>query len=225
MSVDDEDRQSVIEIPLDRIQVDPNQPRKVFDEGKLRELAESIQKFGLIEPIIVFRVPNQTYLFQIEEGERRFRACALLELPSIKAIIVPLKKSRREIQNRRLAENLDREPLSDSELALEFKARVDNGQSREQIAKDVGRSRAFVSQRLLILEHPDVFEAMQKGELTFAQARDKLKPKTKAHDSPDFTEVLKMLEVPRLFKDSFPTDINRVYDAYTGDLVKLRKVV
>ncbi|MGA2309488.1 MAG: ParB N-terminal domain-containing protein [Candidatus Bathyarchaeia archaeon] len=92
MSASNNESEQIIEIPLDRVRVDANQPRKVFDEQKLRELASSMAKDGLIEPIIVYRVPNEEFLFEIEEGERRFRAAALLNWQSIRCIVIEKKK-------------------------------------------------------------------------------------------------------------------------------------
>jgi ParB/RepB/Spo0J family partition protein len=225
--------ESIIEIPIDRIQVDPNQQRRIFDEQKLRELAESIKKVGLIEPIVVYRVHNEPFLFVIEEGERRYRACTLLGLPTIKAIIVQQKKDKREIQNRRIAENLHREPLSDAELCIEFQNRLDAGQTREQIANDIGKSRGYVSQRLLILKNPEAFQAMQKGELSFVEARAKTFEKTKTPENSDSNidpdKFLASLQVPKIHEamtnKARDIDLDDLYNAYTSDLSKFRRVM
>ncbi|MGA2309487.1 MAG: hypothetical protein ABSG57_08070 [Candidatus Bathyarchaeia archaeon] len=114
-------------------------------------------------------------------------------------------------------------------MALEFRARTDEGQTEEQIAKDVGKSRSYVAQRLLILEDPGIFEAMQKGELSFVQAREKLfASKKREGESPrsmSVAEVLASLEVPELVRNGVLTDIQRLYDAYAADMVRLRKAI
>lgn len=229
MTANSNESKEIIEIPLDRIRVDANQPRKVFDEQKLRELASSMAKDGLIQPILVYRVPNEEFLFEIEEGERRFRAAALLNWQSIRSIIIEKKKSKRQIANRRIAENIHRENLSDSELALEFQARISEGQTQEQVAKDIGKSRSYVAQRLLILEDPSIFEAMQKGELSFVQAREKLFASRKlGSQSPKeicVADIFVSLEVPKLVQTGVPTDIHQLYDAYAADMVRLRKAL
>jgi ParB family chromosome partitioning protein len=224
--------EEIVDLPLDRVQTDPTQPRRTFDQTKLEELAQSIKTNGQIQPIVVFRVSGESFLFQIEEGERRYRACTMLGLPTIKAIVRPQQRDKRVVQNRRLAENIDREALSDSELALEFKSRIESGQSVQQIASDIHRSRSYVSQRLLILENPEVFEAMQKGELSFVQARDKTfgKPEVKEQAPPtNLSKFLSTLEVPKLYfemtKKNTVTDLDALYNSYVRDLAKFRKVM
>jgi ParB family chromosome partitioning protein len=222
--------EAIVNIPLDRIIMDPTQPRKVFDEQGMKELAESIKANGLLQPIRVFKI--DPCLYQIEEGERRYRAFQLLELPTIPCIVTE-KKSKREITNRRLAENLHRVDLSDAELAEEFKRRADQGETHEEIARSVGKSRAYVSQRILMVEKlpKEVFSDLDAGKISFAEARTLLfeKPTEGTGEkryAVTMPEILPSLEVPKLFeKGKAPENIDVLYAAYTSDLVKLRRAL
>lgn len=221
-----ETAEAVVHIPLDRISLDPTQPRKNVSEQYIKELAESIRQDGLLNPIRVFQV--EPFLYVIETGECRYRAFQYLKESTIPCIVTE-KKSRRALSNRRLAENLHRMNLTDAELAQEFKRRVDEGETHEEIARGVGRSRAFVSQRLIILEHPEIFRNVESGKISFAEARDLVfkKPESKEKCyAVTFSEILPMLEVPKLFRDGkLPADLNKLYDSYTSDLVKLRRIL
>jgi ParB family chromosome partitioning protein len=218
--------ESVVNIPLDRISIDPTQPRKTVSEQYIKELAEDIRTSGLINPIRVYQA--EPFLYVIEVGECRFRAFQLLKETTIPCIVTE-KKSKRQLSNRRLSENLKRMNLSDAELAREFKRRVDEGESEQEIAKAIGRTQGYVSQRIIILEHPQVFSTLESGKIRFAEARAKVfeKPEKGEKILPrNSAEVLASLEVPKLFQDGkLPDNINKLYDAYTSDLVKLRRVM
>lgn len=219
--------EAVVNIPLDRISLDPTQPRKSVSEQYIRELAESIQQDGLLNPIRVFQV--EPFLYVVETGECRYRAFQYLREPTIPCIVSE-KRSKRTLSNRRLAENLHRQNLSDAELAIEFRRRLDEGESEQEIAKAVGRSQGYVSQRIIILQHPEIFSTLQSGKISFVEARSQVFGKTENNDKKllprNNAEVLASLEVPKLFQDGkVPDNINKLYDAYTSDLVKLRRLM
>jgi len=157
----------VLDIPLSQVTPDATQPRKYFDEASINDLADSIAKHGLLQPILVRRWNG---VFQIVHGERRYRAHEKLGVATIKAIVRKLSDS--EVEDVRLVENLERDNLSDVELAWEFDRRVKAGQTHEQIGKVIGKSRAFVTQRISLLKLPKKEqERMLKGELSFFNAR------------------------------------------------------
>lgn len=157
----------IFDIPLEQVTPDATQPRKYFDEAKIDELAESIVKHGLLQPILVRPLNG---VFQIVHGERRYRAHKRLGCAKIKVILKEL--SDEQVADIRLVENLERDNLSDIELAMEFERRVKAGQTHEQIAKTIGKSRTFVTQRLALLKLPKrEQERMLRGELSFANAR------------------------------------------------------
>jgi len=160
---------SVKNLPLAVIVPDPDQPRRDFDETKLRELAESIKQQGLLQPILVR--PLEDGQFQIVHGERRYRACKRLGLNTIKAEIRKLDdKQVLEIQ---LVENLQREDLNPIEEAETFKRLIDKfGYTHEQIAKKIGKSREYVSNKLRLLDLPnDLQRGIRRGNLSEGHGR------------------------------------------------------
>lgn len=219
--------EAIVNIPLDRISLDPTQPRKVFSEQYIKELAEDIRANGLLNPIRCYQI--EPFLYVIETGECRYRAFQYLKESTIPVIVVE-KGSKRQLSNRRLSENLHRMNLSDAELAQEFKKRVDEGETHDEIAKAIGRSRAFVTQRLIILEHPEIFRNVESGKISFAEARDQVfkKPESneKCYGVTKLAEVLPTLEVPKLFEDGeTPDDKDKLYDCYIRDMAKLRRIL
>jgi ParB family chromosome partitioning protein len=219
--------EAIVNVPLDRIIMDPTQPRKVFSEKYIKELAEDIRANGLLNPIRCYQ--SEPFLYVIETGECRYRAFQYLKEATIPVIVVE-KGSKRQLSNRRLSENLHRMNLSDAELAQEFKKRVDEGETHEEIAKAIGRSRAFVTQRLIILEHPEIFRNVESGKISFGEARDQVfkKPESKeeCYDVTKLAEVLPTLEVPKLFEEGeLPDDKDKLYDCYIRDMAKLRRIL
>jgi ParB family chromosome partitioning protein len=225
----------VYDIPLDKIRRDSSQPRKHFNEETLQELADSIRDEGLHEPIEVKANGDGTFL--VVFGERRVRACQKLALPTIKAILTD--KTDAQIADARLAENLMREDLDNMELAKEFQKRVDAGQSHEEIAKKIHKTRSFVSQRLALLRLPEEAKTqLEKREISFTQARslvgsqaDSVGPVSEVPKDSLVTSVtLESLETYALFKrffapnDSVKLTVDLLTDAMTKDLAKLRRV-
>lgn len=88
---------SVLEIALDKIERDESQPRKNFDEDTLRDLAESIEAYGLLQPIVVRKKPNALDRYIIVAGERRYRASLLLKARTIKAVLLETKTDDAEL--------------------------------------------------------------------------------------------------------------------------------
>jgi ParB family chromosome partitioning protein len=157
-------------IPIDRISPDQDQPRKFFEEAEEQRLADSIRRHGLIQPILVRPVEYPSYDYLIVHGERRFRAHRRLGLGTIKAIVREIEESH--AKDLQLLENVQRKDLTDIELAWEFRRRVDEGQTHEQIAKIIGKDRSYVTHRLSLLklsEHDQ--QRMLTGELGFSKAR------------------------------------------------------
>lgn len=153
------------------VDIEPNrdQPRRDFDEQALSELADSIEKHGLLQPIIVRPLSNGNY--QIIAGERRWRACRIAGLTEVPVIIKELDdKQYMEVA---LIENLQREDLNSVEEALGYRTLMDNyGLTQEQVAETVGKSRSAVANalRLLGLEENEL-EALRIGAITAGHAR------------------------------------------------------
>lgn len=147
-------------------EVEPNreQPRKVFNQESLEELAESIKTYGIIQPIVVAR---QEGYYSIVAGERRWRAAKIAGLQEIPAII---RDSEDEQTNKEIAliENIQREDLNPFEKALGIRHLMEKyGMTQEQVAKKLGKSRSSISNTVRILYlAPDVLELVKQGKLT-----------------------------------------------------------
>jgi len=163
-------------ILISRITPNPNQPRKVFDEKSLKQLAQSIDEKGLITPITV-KVSNNKYI--IVAGERRFRAHQLLKRKRILAYIIDAD-SNKDIMYMALIENIQREDLNAIEQAKGYKYLKDNlDSSITEIAKTVGKSRPAVSNSLRLLNLPEeIQDSILKNEINAGQARAILQKKT-----------------------------------------------
>lgn len=152
------------EISLQDIDVDPNQPRGIFNESSLSELADSIREHGLITPILVRPLEGGTY--RLVAGERRFRASKLAGLKSIPAVLEQAEVDEGSRLSKQLVENLQREDLSPMEKALaigQLKSRFEL--SIRDIAKKLGISKSSVQRSLEILTFPeDLQEALLAGE-------------------------------------------------------------
>ena len=164
----DECENVVVELPIESIRTNPYQPRKYFDEKTIAELAESIKSVGLIQPILV--VENGAE-YIIIAGERRYRACVMLEMTKVPCIIRRLDERRRkEIA---IIENLQREDLNPMEEAEALQQLMDDyGLTQEQLGELVGKSRSAISNilRLNNLSAP-VRALVRSGSISAGHAR------------------------------------------------------
>lgn len=162
-------RAELADVELTRI-VEPATPaRAMMDEGKLAELCESIAQYGLLQPI---RLIPRGSVFEIESGHRRFLAHKKLNLPTIRALILP--EGDGTMFAARLHENIMREEMSVAEEAL-YLADLwqKHGFTEDQLCQASGRSAEWVGDRLRLLrEDPDVFKALLNREINFAVARE-----------------------------------------------------
>ncbi len=141
-------KNSVIEIPLSEIEPNPYQPRKNFSNESLKELADSIKKDGLIQPIVV--VENELDGYIIVAGERRFRASKMAKLKSIKAIVLDI--TQEQMQQYALIENIQREDLNPIELAKSYQALIElHGVTHEELAGVIHKSRTHITNTLRLL--------------------------------------------------------------------------
>ena len=156
-------------LPLSRIEPRQDQPRDQFDEDRLQDLAASIARHGLIQPVIVRHLPNGDY--QIIAGERRWRAAriaGLLEIP-----VRVLEADDRSVAELALVENLQREDLNPMEEARGYQKLIsDYSLTQEEAAAGVGKSRSAVTNalRLLNLSAP-VADLVERGALSAGHAR------------------------------------------------------
>ena len=163
------DDKGVVTLRLTEIEPNRNQPRADFDENSLSELAESIQKHGLIQPIVVR--PTSSGAYQIVAGERRWRACRMAGLIEVPVVIKELDDCNYfEVA---LVENLQREDLNPVEEAQGYRTLVEAyGLTQEQVAESVGKSRSAVTNALRLLNLSEAaLEALKNGEITAGHAR------------------------------------------------------
>ena len=170
------DNDKIVEIALDEIKKNPYQPRTYFNEEKLNELKESIEKNGLLQPIIVKKAVKGYYIIA---GERRYRAFELLGRKEIPAIIKEMTDE--EMMVFAVLENLQREDLSALEESESYKNLMDKmSLTQEELAKKLGKSRPYIANSLRLLKLPaEIKNKLEQGVISAAHARTLLALKTK----------------------------------------------
>ena len=164
--------ENLVYIEIDRIEGNPFQPRKEFDQGKIDELSQSIKTYGLLQPILVTENDNK---YQIIAGERRFMACQKLGWGKIPAIIKEINTSG--MAAIALIENLQRENLHYMEEAQGYNRLIEEfGLTQEVLAQRLGKNQSTIANKLRLLKLPEgVKEAIKGGKLTERHARALLK--------------------------------------------------
>ena len=165
----EEDHNNVESIHTERIVPNRYQPRQVFEPNKIKELAESIEEHGLLQPIVVR--PIEEDMFEIIAGERRFRALQTLNKTHADVIIRYLDDEETAVVA--LIENIQRENLSVIEEAEAYKKLLDIGDTTQsELAKSVGKSQSFIANKLRLLKlAPKVIERLREGKITERHAR------------------------------------------------------
>jgi ParB family chromosome partitioning protein len=161
--------QKVVEISVDLIDPNPFQPRKVFSDDELVELAESIEQHGLIQPIAVRKVGDR---YQLISGERRTRASKLAGLPTIKAQVYE-NLDDKAMAEWALIENIQRVDLNPVEVAKSYQQLIDNhGYTHEDLSKIVSKSRSAITNALRLLKLPaQVLLWIEEGKISGGAAR------------------------------------------------------
>ena len=162
------DNKGLLLIPIEKIYRDEAQPRKEFDKEKILELAQSIEKNGLIQPLIVTQRDRESYI--LVAGERRWRAAQSADLKVLPALLLPEDLDKDEIS---LIENIQREDLKVSEEAKAYQRLIKkNGYTHETLSKIVGKSRSHITNLLRILDLDDhFFDLLNNGKLSMGHAR------------------------------------------------------
>lgn len=163
-------RSGLAEIRLDQLTANPEQPRAHFDEAALTELAESIRRHGVLQPLLVSEHPNGGYV--VIAGERRLRAAKIAGLKTVPAVIRERLGARDELALA-LVENLQRRDLSPLEEARAFEhLRSEHGLSQAEIADQVGRNRSTIANALRLLRLPEAIqELIEAGRLSAGHGR------------------------------------------------------
>lgn len=158
----------VLELPLSELRANPYQPRTVFDEEALKELADSIKEHGVFQPIIVKKSIKG---YEIIAGERRYRASILAGKETIPAIIRDFTDE--QMMEIALLENLQREDLNAIEEALAYKSMLEKlSLTQDELAHKVGKSRSHITNMLGLLRLPEnVKEMVIQNKITMGHAR------------------------------------------------------
>lgn len=157
-----------VELPIDRIRPNPEQPRRRFDPAELERLADSIRRHGVLQPVVVRAVEDGSY--ELVVGERRWRASQVAgrtTLPAVVADVAP--RDRLEIA---LVENVQRHDLNPIELALAFQTLAETGATQEQIGERVGFDRSTIANHLRLLDLPREMQGdVEGGALSVGHAK------------------------------------------------------
>ncbi len=168
-SVTSESNDDLLKIKIDRIVLNPYQPRQTFDEEQLQALASSIKRKGVLQPILVIKTGEDFY--QLVAGERRLRAsklAGLLEIPAVIADFSP--EDQLEVA---ILENIQRENLNPIDEAEGYRRLINEfNHTQEELSEMMGKSRSHIANILRLLSLPsDVKQLIQRGDLSFGHAR------------------------------------------------------
>ena len=156
-------------IPVTQINANPNQPRKQFGIDELQDLVQSIEKHGILQPLVVKEEKDGSY--QIIAGERRFRASQMIGMTRVPCIVKPVdKKQELEIS---LVENIQRKDLNPLEEAYAYQRLTDEfGMTQAEVGSQVGKSRSYIANTIRLLELPqDVQKGLNEGKISHTKAR------------------------------------------------------
>lgn len=164
-----EETPGVTELRITTIEPNRDQPRKLFRDDQLAELANSIREHGIIQPIVVTK--QETGFYQIIAGERRWRAAKMAGLNTIPAVV--REYNEKEASEISLIENLQRENLNPIEEAEGYKNLISSyGMTQEQISERIGKSRSTIANSLRLLSLNDIIKGMvENGKLSGGHAR------------------------------------------------------
>ena len=183
-----ETQQEVTRLPLQKVEPNPNQPRRRFDEEELQALSDSIAEHGILQPLAVRAMEGGFY--QIIAGERRWRAARLAGLKEVPVVVV--EADDRTVMELALIENLQRQDLNPMEEAEGYRVLTEEyGLTQEQAAARVGKSCPAVANALRLLALPeDVRSLVEKGELSAGHARAVLSLPTPARQRAAAQKIL-----------------------------------
>jgi len=170
---------SIFWIEVEKVRPNPYQPRHEFDEGKLRDLAESIRQYGILQPLVVTRHEVEKEYggiaveYELIAGERRLRASKLAGVSQVPAIIRNVEDNERVKLELAIIENLQREDLNPIDRARAFSRLVEEFKFKHvQVAKKVSKSREYISNSLRLLALPEEIQnAISEGRITEGHAR------------------------------------------------------
>jgi len=226
---------SIFWIEVEKVVPNPFQPRREFDEAKLKELSESIRMYGVLQPLVVTRreIIREDGTFSTEyeliAGERRLRASRLAGLSQVPVIIRTGEESELMKLELAIIENLQREDLNPVDRALAFRQLADSfGLSHAEVARKVGRSREYVSNSIRLLALPEtILNALRRNDISDGHARTLLM----LNDRPEeqdvvFREILlkklSVREVERIAR-KIATEKVRKRDGNDAELLEIER--
>jgi ParB family chromosome partitioning protein len=160
-------RDEVPRIPVALIDPNPDQPRRLFDADRLADLAGSISRSGLLQPVVVRRAGDR---YELIVGERRWRAAKQAGLAAIPAVVADVAAEDRLALA--IIENVQREDLNPIELAAAYRSLADAGTTQEEIGRRVGKDRSSVANHLRLLElSVDIQEDVETGRISMGHAK------------------------------------------------------
>ena len=156
-----------LELPVADIDPNPEQPRRIFDEAHLAELAQSIKLHGVLQPVVVRRAGQR---YELIVGERRWRATRVAGKETIPAVVADVEpKDRLELA---IIENVQRHDLNPIELAHAYRALQESGATQDEIGKRVSKDRSSIANHLRLLELPPAIqEDVEAGRLSMGHAK------------------------------------------------------
>lgn len=158
-------------LPVEQLTPNPDQPRRNFSPESLQELADSLKKRGMLQPLIVRPHPTDGGLYQIVAGERRWRAAQMAQLHEVPVIVSNLSDS--ETLEVAIVENIQRADLNAIEEAASYRQLMDRfGHTQEKLAEALNKSRSHIANLLRLLNLPDQIQTwLKEGKLTAGHAR------------------------------------------------------
>ena len=167
----DAPRRADTRLPVEKIEPNPDQPRRDFAPEALEELAESIRVKGIIQPLIVRENPRKTGTYEIVAGERRWRAAQMAQLHEVPVLIRDFNDT--EVLEVAIIENIQRADLNAIEEALGYRQLMDRfGHTQEKLAEGLSKSRSHIANLLRLLTLPEEVQAwLREGQLSAGHAR------------------------------------------------------
>jgi ParB family chromosome partitioning protein len=158
-------------VPIERIEPNPEQPRRVFAPEALQDLANSIREKGVIQPLIVRVSPRDSNKYEIVAGERRWRASQMAQLHELPILVRDFDDT--EVLEVAIIENIQRADLNPVEEAAGYKQLMEKfGHTQERLAEALGKSRSYIANSMRLLQLPeDVIDHLQEGRLSTGHAR------------------------------------------------------
>ena len=173
-------------VPIEKINPNPNQPRRYFAENDLNDLADSIRSKGIIQPLVVRPHPNKNGEFEIVAGERRWRASQIAQIHQIPVVVREF--SNEDVLEIAIIENIQRADLNPIEEAAGYRQLMEKfGHTQDQVAQALGKSRPHIANYLRLLVLPnDVQDLVIKGKISSGHARALITSK-------DPSEIVKLI--------------------------------